>query len=187
MVELINTSSDNSLAIGIIYFNYVKLILLRKERLMLEKKLVLSRNKFIQFYKISRESQSLYRCRYCFPRISCIIKFGAVHKPCAQFAYNTFSWEMILQRELQSIRLNLTKKLQKFLGNDVRNWASWHNNLIYVATSCEVSSKVYVNKVFWSVSVRKSESQLYTTSTRLTLEKTNLSSMVEGWHILLCH
>ena len=121
LVKLINTSSNNSLAIDIIYFCYIKLILLHKERLMLEKKLVRSRNKFIQFYKISRESQSLYRCRYCFPRIACIIKFGAVHKPCAQFAYNTFSWEMILQRELQSIRLNLEKKLQKFLGNDVRN------------------------------------------------------------------
>ena len=53
---------------------------------------------------------------------------------------------MILQRELQSMRLNLEKKPAKILGIDDRNCASWRNNLIYVVTSCEVSSKVYVNK-----------------------------------------
>ena len=41
--------------------------------------------------------------------------------------------------------------------------------------------------MFWSVSVSKGEPPLYTTSTRHTLEKTNLSLMVEGWHISLCH
>ena len=53
---------------------------------------------------------------------------------------------MILQRELQSMRLNLEKRPAKILGIDVGNCTSWRDNLIYVATSCEVSSKVYVNK-----------------------------------------
>ena len=144
MVELINTSSDNSLAIDMIYLNYIKLILLRKERLMLEKKLVRSRNKLIQFYKISRVVVTLpltllfsknrlhnevWGCEKTLPSV------------CLQyFQLRNNSPKRALINEI------IEKKPAKNSGIDMRNCAFWHNNLIYVATSCEVSSKVYVNK-----------------------------------------